>query len=457
MKVLWTLAVVASLQFGASATGIEAQPLLVVTSLTDPTLRELVPATMTDRELVANYELVALVVSEFYLAGRVETYNHHVALDDAFYVELSRRGPAAQRLILPLLDHAVPNVAAIAARHALEFAPELAEARLEALAKLPTKGSRWTYPPDKLLERWRMGELKPASWQWEPRYVSPEVQRERLAQAKVVPTDVPRRSLTDVDQLMDDHGFTRFKSSLKKGIRPAISLRPRPADDSVIPVGVSKLGGSPDLPPAAMWPKRQGRAMAFLAQVRLGDVKRHDWRGQLPPTGTLSFFYDADAGPGLYSEEDPDGAGAVLFTPADADIRRRGRPATLLPDLIYPASMLYPAGRWMLAPGAIGGDGRGDEAHWRKAWDFEQALGADASGTHHMLGWADAQQDDMEPLLAYKNPTRPRDWRLLLQLGSDEAAAGWMWGDAGAVYFWITEQDLKARRFDRVKVLAQCG
>lgn len=456
MKVLWTLVVVASLQFAASAQESEAPPLLAVTSLTDPTLRELIPATMTDRELVANYELVALVVSKYYLAGRVETYNHHVALNDALYVELRRRGPAAQRLILPLLDHAVPNVAAIAARHALEFAPDLAEARLEALAKLPTKGSRWTYPPDKLLARWRKGELHAASWQWEPRYVSPQVQRERLAQAKVVPTDVPRRSLTDVDKLIDDHGFTRYKPILKKGIRPAISLRPRPADDSDIPVGVSKLGGSPDLPPAAVWPERQGRAMAFLAQVRLSDVKRHDWRGQLPPTGTLSFFYDADAGPGLYSDGDPDGAGAVLFTPAEVETRRRGRPATLLPGLIYPASILYPAGRWMIDPGARYGDSRGGEAEWRKAWNFEQALGADASATHHMLGWANAQQNEMEPLLAYKNSTRPRDWRLLLQLGSDEAAAGWMWGDAGAVYFWITEEDLNARRFDRVKVLAQC-
>jgi len=28
----------------------------------------------------------------------------------------------------------------------------------------------------------------------------------------------------------------------------------------------------------------------------------------------------------------------------------------------------------------------------------------------------------------------------------------WMWGDCGVLQYWITPQDLKARRFDRVIV-----
>jgi uncharacterized protein YwqG len=51
--------------------------------------------------------------------------------------------------------------------------------------------------------------------------------------------------------------------------------------------------------------------------------------------------------------------------------------------------------------------------------------------------------------------TRAREWRLLLQVESD-GNAGMMWGDAGCLYFWIREQDLLARRFDRTWTLFQC-
>ena len=46
-------------------------------------------------------------------------------------------------------------------------------------------------------------------------------------------------------------------------------------------------------------------------------------------------------------------------------------------------------------------------------------------------------------------------WRLLLQVDSDEAA-GTMWGDAGMLYYWIRDDDLAARRFDRAWCVMQC-
>jgi uncharacterized protein YwqG len=48
------------------------------------------------------------------------------------------------------------------------------------------------------------------------------------------------------------------------------------------------------------------------------------------------------------------------------------------------------------------------------------------------------------------------DWRLLLQIDTDEDGPGWMWGDAGRIYFWIKKQDLAARRFDNVWLVFQC-
>ena len=47
------------------------------------------------------------------------------------------------------------------------------------------------------------------------------------------------------------------------------------------------------------------------------------------------------------------------------------------------------------------------------------------------------------------------DWRLILQLDTDERA-GWMWGDGGKIYVWMREQDVRARRFDRCWTILQC-
>jgi len=48
------------------------------------------------------------------------------------------------------------------------------------------------------------------------------------------------------------------------------------------------------------------------------------------------------------------------------------------------------------------------------------------------------------------------DWRLLLQIDTDEEGPGWMWGDVGRIYFWVKQQDLKALRFDDAWLIFQC-
>jgi uncharacterized protein YwqG len=42
-----------------------------------------------------------------------------------------------------------------------------------------------------------------------------------------------------------------------------------------------------------------------------------------------------------------------------------------------------------------------------------------------------------------------KDWRLLLQIDSDDDGPAWMWGDTGRLYYCLHRDDLAARRFDR--------
>ena len=61
----------------------------------------------------------------------------------------------------------------------------------------------------------------------------------------------------------------------------------------------------------------------------------------------------------------------------------------------------------------------------------------------------------------YKDPrakeleSGAKDWRLLLQIDSDDKAS-MMWGDSGRLYFWIRQDDLQNKRFEKTWVILQC-
>lgn len=48
------------------------------------------------------------------------------------------------------------------------------------------------------------------------------------------------------------------------------------------------------------------------------------------------------------------------------------------------------------------------------------------------------------------------NWRLLLQLDTDDDL-GWMWGDAGTIYFWVEDSAARAGRFEDCWLVLQCG
>jgi hypothetical protein len=50
---------------------------------------------------------------------------------------------------------------------------------------------------------------------------------------------------------------------------------------------------------------------------------------------------------------------------------------------------------------------------------------------------------------------RSADWRLLLQLDTDDSL-GWLWGENGCVYYAIREEDLRTGNFDATWMVSQC-
>jgi uncharacterized protein (TIGR02996 family) len=222
--------------------------------------------------------------------------------------------------------------------------------------------------------------------------------------------------------------------------RPALTFKSAKAADSRIAVGASKLGGGPDLPPGAEWPALRKEPLAFLAQFDLAELHASFVCRELPAAGVLSVFvYFDDNDTGKMMEK---GAWRVFHFPDASKLSRR------LPPDNAPGSCRIEFRETMTVPDS--------DSPWRKelglrkdqdVWDVYQGSVAGYGGGHQLLGYPAPIQHEV---LGKKTE------RHLLTIGRD-SNAGWEWFDGGALYFTMSETDLKAGRFDRVRFEIQCG
>lgn len=290
-------------------------------------------------------------------------------------------------------------------------------------------------------------------------------------------------------------------------------------DGSARAFGRTRLGGVPDVPEGFRWPTRRrtrvrygahieaGAPLAFVAQINLAELPPIDEaEPQLPAHGMLWFFYDARFL--TFDAEDADGF-HVVYSEAGPDDLRRAEARALVgedPFEVFDPVVLAPRAELSL-PSAYADPERGlpimdeDELEtYHELVERRDLRGAEAHAStddeglptlpppvHRVLGWPHLiQGDNMEAECeastrrgrgvlgrlggavrsatlggsredegrAFERTARD-SWRLLLQVDSDEAA-GMMWGDAGMLYFWIRDDDLAARRFERVWCVMEC-
>lgn len=223
--------------------------------------------------------------------------------------------------------------------------------------------------------------------------------------------------------------------------RPALTFQSEAAKDEDLGRGASKLGGWPDLPAGAAWPRVEGTAFAFLAQFDLGALARSPVTRELP-AGLLSVFYDTRS-------DSWEGGGLVVHTPPGVTLRRLQPPDELATgahgeDCRYkPAALAFTETLTLPVSGS---------PWYKHGGPFVNAQGISELATerpglgHRLLGYANPLQGDVHQKLSVRH---------LLTIDSDDAP-GWMWGDTGLLYFMIDEDDLRNGRFDRVTVEMQC-
>jgi uncharacterized protein YwqG len=259
-------------------------------------------------------------------------------------------------------------------------------------------------------------------------------------------------------------GISRLSKDLDALARPSIRIYATPVDEGSLPIGVSKVGGLPDLPPDLVWPEFRRLPQSFIAQIRLAEVKPYDVEGALPPTGMLWFFYDAKQE--AYGDEPQDcGAWQVLFREGDlVNLQRTPAPAKLPDEGCFKACSVRFASEVTLSqvPRLEIANYDWSDEELEKYEDLVAQLTPpdQRAFCHRLLGNPDLVQDDMrlqcqlvshgvtdaDDLAARELKEGTMDWRLLLQVDTDERI-GMRWSSAGMLYYWITSTNLQARHF----------
>ena len=247
-------------------------------------------------------------------------------------------------------------------------------------------------------------------------------------------------------------------------LRP--SLRLVPTRDEAAAVGW--LGGPAMIPADVEWPRWQGRGLEVVAVLDLTSLPEAPGT-PLPRTGWLTFFYDA-AGQSAWGHDPAQrDAWRVVHAP-DAEPRPAPDGTETIPAVML-AAVEEPAAPHTFEEALAAFH----ETEWDELYAFGESLRPIGEPAHRIGGWPDLVQDSMwlavqlasngiyvgDPT-GYQDPRVPDlapgadDWRLLLQIDTDDDAA-MMWGDAGRLYYFIREEDLIAGAFDRCWFKLQCG
>ncbi len=272
----------------------------------------------------------------------------------------------------------------------------------------------------------------------------------------------------------------RHADALAGLAEPSIRITARAAAPEALAPGASRFGGAPDVPPSFAWPERDGRPLTFLAQLDLAELRAP----ALPASGWLLFFYDVAEQPWGFDPKDAGGARVVHVDAPRPSLARRvhptvgaaGGPFRGCALSFAPALDLPDPDDDLLARSRIALDDARLDAYLEAAAALS-GLDGPAATYHHLLGNPQLLQGDMrgecqlvtsgiyvgKPDAFQGERTQellrvaPSEWRLLLQLDTDEDGPGWTWGDAGRVYFWIRRADLAAGAFDRIWLVLQSG
>lgn len=217
--------------------------------------------------------------------------------------------------------------------------------------------------------------------------------------------------------------------------------------------------------------------LAFLGQLNLADLRSVVPLPGWPGDGILAFFYTWTEGAWGF---DPLHRGhcRVLYCSTMQELTVMPAPADLPDEAKFPQRSISFVPEWTLPTAVETGELKlpiGSDDDYRDLCQQLMSTADDKSPIHRCGGHPQEIQGDMrlecqlvtngmfcgDPS-GYRDPRAPllaqgaAEWQLLLQIDSDEERLGWMWGDAGRVYFWARREGIARRAFDGARAVLQC-
>lgn len=322
---------------------------------------------------------------------------------------------------------------------------------------------------------------------------------QRAAQARQRAADLPVWSdKPGLEAALRYAGLGEWAARIADLAKPCILLGPGSVDDAA-PMGASRLGGQPDMPPDMDWPTRppftpeweapnasqaekdvrnRDWPLSFVAQVDFAELHAVSPLDGFPSAGRLLFFCDPVDWP--WGEAADQARVRIVFTELPRErLKRRAFPGAfgdpmareLMPrGHAFKPRALLPTG-WLLPPpsryiNALDWPGWANAQHdaYELFWfalcaRYPETFAPNGrSEIHQVGGIAWSIQELVEAKCAINADDGPQfadAWQLVLQIDSD-VEIGMEWGDTGRLYVCARKQDLAAGRFDRCWTVMQC-
>ncbi|PFL19035.1 cytoplasmic protein [Bacillus cereus] len=244
-----------------------------------------------------------------------------------------------------------------------------------------------------------------------------------------------------IEVLIDKYGLTHLKEELINTVFPCVKVVPK--QEETVAIGSSKMGGVPDLPDSFEYPMYKGNPLHFIAQFNLSDLQNVRMEHNLPKKGMLYFFSIEN-----YFEEDvdPTKAGRVLYYDISVEqLCRANETQAKYTQCAITFELTYKLPELFIE----------DEADSDRFLQLLEELIPDNYDNHQMFGEPFSVQEEVLYETGEYMGIEPQQMTLLFQIDSDHKNCNMVWGELGMLYFCISNEDLKNRRFENTCCVLQ--
>ena len=260
-------------------------------------------------------------------------------------------------------------------------------------------------------------------------------------------------------------------------IKPTIGIRTKSLNDNQIGIGVSKIGGKPDLPTDFKWPKFKNEYLTFCAQYNLSELSKFDLEHDLPKNGILyAFVYIDKDWPGFLNKES---SFKLIYVEDTQDIERLDFPKEYFSEGKFKSAKIEYFEYFTLPDNTnyrikkYSGKYDDFDHFYESTIEFIDSLTSQETDNYHQILGEDrsvqssvvfdfaAKKLQIKTIEDYQTQKSQidkvsKDYKILLQLDCDDGNSDLSkFGESMVIYFGIEPENLKKKDFEKAVMAFQ--